>query len=321
MANPKIKARKRNPAGQGARSAGGSPLSCSSQYLESARSAASRWRELSAERKTIDPGDDWIHDVRVTARRLMEILALARPHFKKRKLRRQLKRLIRTLGPVRQADVTLSFLSKEAGRYFSELGEEFERQREKERRRLDLESLWVSAKRVEAIGSNLAGARSKNAPRFERRFVASRKRLLEKRLAPFATSSKRPASPANFHRFRIAAKKLRYFLECSAAGEEREILKAARVFQGSAGDWHDAAVAQRQLVKFQKTKPKSGKPGEAVRRAGKLVAARRDHLHEIALRKFDLLASSLGLAVLGQVRRRRSRGSRSEPSRARGPAR
>jgi CHAD domain-containing protein len=224
---------------------------------------AAQWRivqkKFPSDGQSLDP--DTVHDLRVASRRVRAVLSLAREISPGKKIRRPIKdmrRLGRALGSVREADVNIEQLLKRRKRWVGQevaaaeslLALDFERQRRlraKMERRLraidlgrlerDLESLKLAAR--EPLPVSLPEfARSK----VDERMSGLRTVLERARLHP---------TPRSFHLLRIEVKKFRYAVEIlSLAFDSRRgtaIRSRLKSLQDDLGEFHDLAVLHRSL--------------------------------------------------------------------------
>lgn len=196
---------------------------------------------------------DSVHDVRVAIRRFTQAIAVFRPCYPgkdMRKIRRRLKDVMKAAGEVRDCDVALKLLSK-SRMPDSRIVQSKVRNRRKEAAHVLVGELkrWTDRQMSIKWRAALEGALAKGDDDFGTAFVdATARQTLRNMTKDFfqsgddAAGSK--ASAEDLHRFRIAAKKFRYSLELFAPlygtsfdrGLER--MKAA---QTALGDVNDAA--------------------------------------------------------------------------------
>jgi CHAD domain-containing protein len=204
-----------------------------------------------------------VHQARVASRRLREAVPVLTSGVKGSKAKKALgkiRRLTKSLGTVRELDVTLLILDEMAGdnRYPRPALEDVRgrviAQREKGRaamlKRVRSVRIDKLDRRLAAVGEALAATDSvewKDA-------LASRLIKRAKALAAAMSQAGRLYAPEQLHAVRIAAKKLRYALELaadagitSAAGPVRVVKRT----QETLGRLHDLQVLQRQVASIQ----------------------------------------------------------------------
>ena len=208
----------------------------------------------------VDPED--LHDMRVAARRLRAILALYAPVLPPRaaSLRRRLGRIGRALGEVRDLDVQIERLATVLPRSDGEnaalglLRSLLEVRRERARRRLRTVLTSPSHDRLrESLRSFLrAGPPSRRAAarrpalQVAPELVGPLLRKLRKagdRLSP-------DSPPADWHRVRIAGKRVRYALEVHVpilGPPATEMIAALTDLQDLLGEHQDAVISVEQL--------------------------------------------------------------------------
>lgn len=197
-----------------------------------------------------------VHDLRVAIRRFMRLLVVLKPCFPRgesRRIRRGLKRIMVQAGTVRDHDIAIRLLSRMAGGF----APQFREGRDEAVQTL-IASLrrWVQRNLAEAWLAALKGGRDHKSAdaRFRATPVdAAAKRLLPAmaaehfRLGKDAVGDR--ASVKEIHRFRIAARNLRYALELFATlgGTAPGQLDQFRDVQTRLGDIHDCATVRRML--------------------------------------------------------------------------
>ena len=213
-----------------------------------------------------DPGPDGIHDLRVSTRRLRAALQLWRDASSGKKLersRRTLRKLGRSLGAVREAEVNLRELSELARRRPAEMAAielvaavEARRKRRlgriagKKLARLDLPDLSREI-RSELAKTLDSGGESASLDVVARRELDRRIPALEELRED---ALRRSAAPA-LHRFRIALKKFRYSVEmCAPAYDGRRLprlLGRLKEIQDALGAAQDARVLHARLAELR----------------------------------------------------------------------
>jgi CHAD domain-containing protein len=208
-----------------------------------------------------------LHQARVASRRLREALPLVARPSRARRLDRQMRKLTRTLGPVRDLDVVLQILdeierSGEASRpAISRLRQAVARERllllENMKRRLgdlDLDKL-----RKRALGA--ARKRSNgDAPRREERLAHARQRAARRaeRLRGAIETATGIYLPDRLHDVRVAVKKLRYAVELArelSGSRATAKLRTLRNMQDLLGRMHDLEIL------IARTRAVQGAPG------------------------------------------------------------
>jgi len=183
-----------------------------------------------------------IHKARVATRRLREVLPLVQSGGRGRKLRRNVRRLTRALGPVRELDVAIETLDGFAGEVpraaITRLKQVLRQERRelhaamtREVARVDLEKLRRRA---------IAGARK--SPSVDVSARAARRAV---RLHAAIESAGSIYLPDRLHEVRIAVKKLRYALELARDVKARRgsgQLRTLKDVQTLLGRMHDLEV-------------------------------------------------------------------------------
>ena len=223
-----------------------------------------------------------VHDLRVVSRRLRTFLAVFEPLLSRsltRRTRRQLRRITRALGPLRELDVDAEQLGvwlrrseDDAQRAALEyLLERLDTRRDRERRRA-----WARIRRVDfgAIRRDLSRALEELAARDAAPSItleATASRALEGALGRVRRQRARHdldlENATRMHRLRIATKHLRYTVELVAPtlGEHHLPLhRSARALQDVLGRHHDRVVLERLV----------GQRRAVLERRGRAVLAR-----------------------------------------------
>ena len=207
-----------------------------------------------------------VHQARVATRRLREALPLVTSGVRARKLGRAMRRLTRSLGPVRELDVAIVMLgelgaSREVPRSAVHCLEQSIRD---ERRRvhrhlvkavercnfekLGKKAMTAARKHDDAIASEGAGGRARQLAEARLRAAARAERLLEA-----IDNAAVIYLPDRLHQVRIAVKKLRYSLEVlselsgSRATARILTLKAAQDLLGRMHDFEVLIARTRAL--------------------------------------------------------------------------
>lgn len=197
-----------------------------------------------------------IHRARVASRRWREVLAVviaavSRPHAAE--LRREVRRITRSLGPVREMDVAIEELIRAAALHGRPLDETERLQAQLERIRVDrratmraevsdINPAWLRSHGREVV-SHLGQAWVSDAAwrRVVGELVGKRAADVEAAVASCGTMY----VPRRLHAVRIAVKKLRYALEIARAAGEPDLgrsIAALRRVQGDFGHLHDVQV-------------------------------------------------------------------------------
>ncbi len=225
-----------------------------------------------------------VHKMRVTTRRLQASLDLLEREMKVRKRKRRLRNWRRRLSSVRNYDVFLELIEKEATsrgrtrREQLELVKAILQERRLQRAakvRKFLEGINIDAIAL-ALGLStpapneapdptrvLDDTRSE-APALEiaaetmivdeRRVASYAAERLDQRLAEFqalAAQSHPTNNPAELHQLRIAAKRVRYLLEIVSEmgfGDASRALAWLRTLQDRIGDWHDLEALEEEII-------------------------------------------------------------------------
>ena len=226
-----------------------------------------------------------VHKMRVTTRRLQASLDLLEHEMKVRKLKRRLRKWRRALSSVRNYDVFLQLIDKEAtGR------------RQAHREQFELVKALLAAQRVRNAGKVRAFLEGINAGEIaiklglslpalivetsdpvgidtsrdrgdiaiqaqeptlvldERKIAGYVAERLDQRVAEFqamVAQSHPTTDPTELHQLRIAAKRVRYLLEIVSEmgyGDASRALVWLRTLQDRIGDWHDLAALEAEII-------------------------------------------------------------------------
>ena len=200
-----------------------------------------------------------VHQARVAARRLREALALVTgpPASDADMLRAEVRRLRSSLGPVREADVTLALLAEraQAHRWPAFVVARVRRELT-ERRRRAAQGAHHALSHIDLVSLLGLSARVTASLDREPRFLASARRLTRRariRASGLVEAIRHAGpfyAPVRFHEARIAAKKLRYILELARdVGRIRvdKEIDALREAQDTLGRLHDLQDLQSAL--------------------------------------------------------------------------
>jgi len=234
-------------------------------------------RFISYEPKVLKGDDaDAIHDMRVSSRRLQQVLDLlySKPRPPElRRMRRQIRRCRQALGEVRNCDVLLEFVGRPLGRKRSARREAWTAVRHflmirrsesflravRKFGKINLAVFYVELK--EFLHHDQAHEHSADhhhhapaAPHAE--FAKGLTSALESAWNRFQgqlTESHRHSRPEAIHAARIATKRLRYLLEVfhefDVAGTA-DALVWLRQLQKHLGDWHDLEVLEQMMIEM-----------------------------------------------------------------------
>jgi CHAD domain-containing protein len=199
-----------------------------------------------------NPTADQIHGFRTTARRIEALLASVfdEPRKNERKLLKQLERVRRRAGRVRDLDIQIKNLQD------LQLGREAQCRQQvlqhlRDGRRKALKKLTESLdegtvgrlqKRLRRAASKISKARSHHSGASSngskkqptaRAFAARRLQALQQKL---------PLSEQTVHEYRLRCKRLRYTLELSTDPEAATLIEQLKEVQDAVGKWHDSTV-------------------------------------------------------------------------------
>lgn len=225
-----------------------------------------------------------IHKMRVTTRRLQASLDLLEREMKVRKLKRRLRRWRRRLSSVRNYDVFLELIEKEAASRGRTRREQLELVKailhERRFHRAAKVKKFLQGINIHGIAfglglsipapdqiPNLAGSvddvrdgepaldpMAETMCIDERRVAAYAAQRLDQRLEEFqalAAQALPTNNPAELHQLRIAAKRVRYLLEIVTEmgfGDTSRALAWLRTLQDRIGDWHDLEALEEEII-------------------------------------------------------------------------
>jgi len=225
-----------------------------------------------------------VHKMRVTTRRLQAAIDLLEREMKVRRLKRRLRNWRRALSLVRNYDVFLELIEKEAPSRGRERQQQLhlikgilqERREARANRvravleRVDIEKLALrlgvttvhAGTPADSLLDDNAGPLEEIAPPSmanslvidERRVAGYAAERLDQRLLEFqalAAQSLPTNDPAELHQLRIAAKRVRYLLEIVSElgyGDASNALVWLRTLQDRIGDWHDLEALEEEIV-------------------------------------------------------------------------
>jgi len=203
-----------------------------------------------------DPED--IHDMRVATRRIRSIIQVFRqwlPAPETRELARDLRRFTRRLGAVRDLDVLLASMRGEPrGRLAEEARQEFVRQRDEARRRLDRDLKGDRLVRLQARLEEFQESLRRQGAHQPGKVCLVAAGMVFGTLGEVRSLAPGPdPSLEDLHRFRIAVKGLRYTVEALAdlLGETgAAFLAEVRQIQDLLGTLQDHRVAADRIDAF-----------------------------------------------------------------------
>jgi CHAD domain-containing protein len=209
-----------------------------------------------------------VHQARVTTRRLKAALDLLRPLLPEtpsRDLARALRKLRRTLGPLRDLDVMLNHLAEMKVPPGGAAPVAWRRQKLQDPRtglRRDAARALTPRKALARLGAwedleqEVGAAETASgpllarvAPQQVRDFAARADRLAMGQSASGATES--ASAPEDVHALRVAGKLLRYTLELAEPlGHDvpKSVVKDFKALQEALGQWHDYVVLAEQAL-------------------------------------------------------------------------
>lgn len=197
-----------------------------------------------------------VHDLRVIIRRSTRVLVVFKPFFPRQEagdLRRGLKKIMHRAARVRDRDIALQLLMKQDPHAARELTPQFRAERKSAARALEVSlKRWVSGG-LSAKWPSAPGAAEGLDDEPVHAVAASLLPRMAKdyfRRGKEASQGKMPVE--DLHRFRIAAKNLRYTLDLFAPVYGDRIAPLVGQIKGvqtAIGDIHDCAVVRRMAAK------------------------------------------------------------------------
>lgn len=219
--------------------------------------------EKNAARVRVSSDPEPIHDLRVATRRLRAALDLAgeiASRKRARRIRRDLRRLGRALGELREADVNVALLreesfaaepAREAAReaLLASVIVEARRLRRKSLQRLKKTDILRLGKDIRAFAAMLRSSRRDGVS-----FLGFARTHVERALQPVLRArerSLRRPEPQNLHLLRIALKRFRYTVELLSPALDpsrgRRIRARLKSLQDSLGRYHDFVVLHSEI--------------------------------------------------------------------------
>ena len=201
-----------------------------------------------------------IHRLRVATRRLREALPAsaelaANEHLDSDEMLRDLRRVTKALGPVRELDVARSVLAEMAEReawpatVVARVDEYCERLRD---RALENAAEAIDAFDARSVRKNLETLLAKLDEPTGGSSIGIRRRDAARILSNRIEKSGTLYAPTALHEIRIAAKKLRYVLELTGEPSPGS-LRRLRTLQNGLGRMHDAQVLQHRIQELAAT--------------------------------------------------------------------
>jgi CHAD domain-containing protein len=263
-----------------------------------------------------------VHQARVASRRLREavpVLTTGLKGAKARKALAKIRRLTKSLGTVRELDVTLLLLDEMAAseRFprpaLEEVRGRVMAQREKGRaamlKRVANVRIDKLDRRLAAVSAALAASDSIEW----RDTLASRLVKRAKALSSAMAEAGRLYAPEQLHAVRIAAKKLRYALELAADAGAKSAARPVRVVkrtQETLGRLHDLQVLERQVAAVQAKPNPHALPNSGLEIMAHALEEECRHLHARYVAAIPQLQDAVGAvpsAVVPELARRRPR--------------
>ncbi len=216
----------------------------------------SRCKPRGGKRRFSEPA---VHDLRVATRRLIaaiDLLLIVSSSVEVAGTREQLKRLLKSMGPLRDTQVQLLHLEKLVPEF--PMPEQFRtvlllrEQTTLKRIARRLGRLQIAALRREVA----AGIRSlkvlARTPQMKSAVDLALRGALASSFARVAGRRRRidPARPATIHKMRVAFKKFRYMTEILRPDAEEKLHKAMNAYQTRMGDINDMEVLISHITSF-----------------------------------------------------------------------
>jgi CHAD domain-containing protein len=245
---------------------------------------------------------DELHQARVATRRLREALPVVASGSRGRKLERMVRRLTRTLGPVRELDVALLTLDELAAAGDTPaaalttlrqvMRSERRRLRAEMRRRLERIDLPKLQHRAAAVARKPRASR-KSRVRDPRRLALAEERAARRagRVRAAIENAAGLYLPDRLHEVRVAVKKLRYALELAqelSGSRATARVRTLKEAQDHLGRMHDLEVliARIRGVQGSSSAPNLRLSGELDRLVRRLeTECRQVHGHYMASRR------------------------------------
>jgi CHAD domain-containing protein len=221
---------------------------------------------LRVARKIVSDGTpEYVHQFRTTSRRIETLITVHETELANGtdKLAKQLRRLRRQAGKVRDLDVQIGALRTVAvesiTRDKSRLMSQLERARRKRHQKLaasvQKELDGMLQKRARKAQKQLQSVSAESAGPDYVRLALDR---FSKAMHDFPALDEN-----NLHDFRISCKRIRYLAELSASQEAKAIVAECKRAQDAIGEWHDWVML---IQRAEKLFPRNGSPLVAVLR-------------------------------------------------------
>ena len=263
-----------------------------------------------------------VHQARVASRRLREAVPVLTSGIKGTKGKKALgkiRRLTRSLGIVRELDVTLLLLDEMASsdRYprlaLEEVRGRVIAQREKGRATMLKRLGTVKLDKLQRRLLTVSEALGVSEPGDWKDALASRLVKRAKALAAAIAGAGRMYAPEQLHAARIAAKKLRYGLELAldaGAKSAAAPLRTVKRTQETLGRLHDLQVLQRQVAGVQ-AKPKGRSvPASGLETIARALEDECRHLHAryvATIPQLNEAVAAVRTSVIPELARQRPR--------------
>src|SRR5215471_1055545 len=229
------------------------------------------WKEFSDAWKVArsKASEKSIHDLRVKTRRLIAVLDLAQSLSRRNgidRLRRRFKRVLKSMGPLRDLQVQLENVSQmPPGRVIADFKDGLQRRERREIKRIPDELKRGTKHRLKKDTKELLSELDHSSEALgDSRIVRSIERVISSRRNDFLKAERRfqrlkPANEEALHEMRIALKKMRYVVEAAQPVLEpsaKQRVREMRTFQQMMGDSRDLEMLRAELEKWARKKGK-----------------------------------------------------------------
>jgi CHAD domain-containing protein len=239
-----------------------------------------------------------IHDLRVKTRRLIAVLDLAQALSGRNgidKLRRRFKKVLKSMGPLRDLQVQLENVSQiPQGRVVADFKDGLQRRERRYIKRIPAELRRGTKHRLARDIKELMSELDHSSQVLgDSRIVRSVERVVKSRRNEFLKAERRfqrlkPANEEALHEMRIALKKMRYVVEAAQPVLDPSAKQGARemrTFQQMMGDSRDLEMLRTELEKWAR---KKGKKIAVVPALERLQEKRQDLFKKISGSSEDL---------------------------------